>query len=454
MKFSDLWSWKGTIDRGAYAIWGCLLFAIKYNIDRVIAWDVIHSSWYAWYYLFPPTPRLEAATANLFSVFVIAALPFIYTGIVLIIRRIRSIGLPVWLAMLFFVPFVNLLFFFMLSILPARSDVAVKQPYGFWKRVIPENPVGAAAVGLVVNVLSVLIFASFSIEKLTRYGWGLFVGLPFCLGLTSVLIYSYQKRRSFASCIAVALASTGLACLTLIVAAFEGIVCLVMAAPLAGALAILGGIVGYVFQIHPETRYDAPKILGCLFIGLPLFMGVEHHVSPPAAEFVTQTSIDIDAPPKRVWPNVIAFAELPPPHEFLFRIGIAYPMRARIQGQGAGAVRRCEFSTGAFLEPIDVWDSPRVLRFSVTSNPAPLDEWTPYSAIHPPHLSGFLISKGGQFHLIPLPGGKTRLEGTTWYQHHLWPETYWQWWSDYIIHKIHLRVLTHIKQITESQTAS
>jgi hypothetical protein len=209
-----------------------------------------------------------------------------------------------------------------------------------------------------------------------------------------------------------------------------------------------------LIQIHPETRYDAPKILRCILIALPLLMGMENQISPPPTQFVTRTSIDIDAPPERVWPNVIAFAELPPPHELLFRIGVAYPMRARIQGHGVGAVRRCEFSTGAFLEPIEVWDAPNLLRFSVESNPAPLDEWTPYSAIHPSHLSGFLVSRGGQFRLIVLPGGRTRLEGTTWYQHHLWPETYWQWWSDYIIHKIHLRVLNHIKFITETQNSA
>jgi hypothetical protein len=126
-------------------------------------------------------------------------------------------------------------------------------------------------------------------------------------------------------------------------------------------------------------------------------------------------------------------------------------IRARIEGSGAGAVRRCEFSTGAFVEPIEVWDEPRLLRFSVTSNPAPMQEWNPLFAIHPPHLDGFLVSKEGQFLLTPLPGGKTRLTGSTLYQHGLWPAAYWRLWSDPIIHAIHDRVLRHIKTLTESQ---
>lgn len=31
----------------------------------------------------------------------------------------------------------------------------------------------------------------------------------------------------------------------------------------------------------------------------------------------------------------------------------------------------------------------------------------------------------------------------------MWPAEYWQLWSDAIIHRIHLRVLTHIKRLAE-----
>jgi hypothetical protein len=55
---------------------------------------------------------------------------------------------------------------------------------------------------------------------------------------------------------------------------------------------------------------------------------------------------------------------------------------------GVGAVRRCEFSTGAFVEPVQVWDEPRLLRFSVTQTPSPMEELTPYHHIETPHLNG------------------------------------------------------------------
>ena len=94
-------------------------------------------------------------------------------------------------------------------------------------------------------------------------------------------------------------------------------------------------------------------------------------------------------------------------------------------------------------------NEPRLLRFGVTSNPPPMRELSPYGDIDAPHLHGFLVSQRGQFALESLPGGRTRLVGSTWYQHHLWPEAYWRMWSDHIIHTIHLRVLNHVKELSE-----
>ncbi|HLK04185.1 MAG TPA: hypothetical protein VKT53_07055 [Candidatus Acidoferrum sp.] len=79
-----------------------------------------------------------------------------------------------------------------------------------------------------------------------------------------------------------------------------------------------------------------------------------------------------------------------------------------------------------------------------------MNELTPYSHIEPAHMHGYFESHQGQFLLTELPGGRTRLEGTTWYSHTMWPEQYWHFWSDYIIHHIHLRVLRHIKKQTEA----
>ena len=48
-------------------------------------------------------------------------------------------------------------------------------------------------------------FVFLSVTLLHSYGWGLFVGLPFCLGLGTVLLYGAAKTQSFGSCIGVAM---------------------------------------------------------------------------------------------------------------------------------------------------------------------------------------------------------------------------------------------------------
>jgi hypothetical protein len=186
--------------------------------------------------------------------------------------------------------------------------------------------------------------------------------------------------------------------------------------------------------------------LASLLLLVPGGLTFDTSATPPV--FEVRTEIEIAAPPERIWPNVVAFSDLPEPREWLFRTGLAYPRRARMTGSGVGATRYCDFSTGSFVEPIEVWDEPRLLRFGVTASPPPMEEWSPYRHVAARHLQGYLVSKRGQFRLIALPGGRTRLEGTTWYQHGLWPAEYWRWWSDAVIHRIHLRVLRHIRERT------
>jgi len=459
------WWGKGEIGRVPYALIGILGFAVKHNLDRLVASSVFHRPFGVFNYWISPAQALRITSlprndAEFLLTMVAVALPFIAAGVVLTVLRLRSIGLPLWLAVLFFLPILNLVFFLILSLLPPRetpADPTVRAHghlHRFLDRLIPDNSWGSAAVAAVFSVPICAAATYFATSILQQYGWGLFVALPFCLGLLSALIYGYRAPRNLAGCLGVACATTFFLGGALFLLAFEGVICLMMALPLALPIAALGGALGYVIQRRPPNMQSAPAMMIGLLLFVPGFMGFEHAAKVDAPLFAVRTSIDVNAPPEVVWKQVVTFAEIPPPTDALFRLGIAYPVRATIVGHGPGAVRHCEFTTGPFVEPITVWDEPRLLRFSVTDNPPPMQEWTLYKEIHPAHLHGFLVSRQGQFQLTALPGGGTRLEGTTWYQHHLWPADYWQVWSDAIIHRIHLRVLRHIKGLAEQDAIS
>lgn len=445
------WGWEGSIDRGPYALAGLVLLAVKYNLDRLLA-SAFGQKWEVWNYLaFGGTlltvPRSDA---RFYAAMVALALPFIWAGTALTVRRVRSMGMPLWLAALFFLPGVNLLFFLLLTLAPSRVASGAKGSgrARLLDRVIPNHPVGSAALGVLLSGVAGVSTVLVGVQALGGYGWGLFVGLPFTMGLLSVLVYGYHERRSLIQCLEVSLITIGVGGAALIAAALEGVFCLIMALPLAIPLAVLGAWIGYLIQCHPQPRVTAPQVF-LLLLAAPVLSGAEAVVLPGPPLLAVETAVDVDAPPEAVWQQVVSFAELPEPDFWLFRIGIAYPRRAEIYGEGAGAVRHCVFSTGPFVEPIHVWDAPWRLRFGVIAQPPPMRELSPYSQVHAPHLDHFLVSREGQFLLTPLAGGRTRLIGTTWYENRMWPADYWRRWSDWIIHRIHQRVLDHIKDRVE-----
>jgi hypothetical protein len=228
--------------------------------------------------------------------------------------------------------------------------------------------------------------------------------------------------------------------------AFEGLVCVVMALPLALAIALLGGVFGRAIAVHTPGR---PVHVASLVLAAPLFAGLDRGRGPTPL-YEVDDSVVIEAAPATVWRNVVSFSTLAPPEEALFRLGIAYPRRAWIEGTGAGAIRHCEFSTGTFVEPVTRWEAPRRLSFDITAQPVPLRELSPYGRIEPPHLRGYFRARRGEFQLTDLPGGRTQLTGRTWYELDIGPRAYWRVYADAIVAAIHRRVLAHIERLSEA----
>lgn len=286
-------------------------------------------------------------------------------------------------------------------------------------------------------LLAAVIASGVALMQFGQYGWTLFVLLPVFVGGIACLV---RRPTNAGSAAGTGMSAVAIALVGLLLMGLDGLICIAMAAPLALPLGALGGWLIYKGG-SSVNRYASSLLL------LPA--GVLHDVSARPPLMAVETSVEIAAPADKVWQHFIAFPEMPEPDDWFFRAGLAYPQRARLEGSGAGAIRYCEFSTGAFVEPIEVWDAPRLLRFGVTKSPAPMREWSPYADIAPKHLHGYFRSERGQFQLTPLPGNRTLLAGTTWYRNSLWPAPYWRLWSDAIISRIHLRVLTHIRALAE-----
>jgi len=441
-----LWfSFTEPVDRTTYAVHGFGLMAFKYALDAALIWRFTGRWWTPLDYLSPLwTTRqhvLQGAPSWLAPALVVITLPFLWIGVSMTLRRAVHAGLSAWNALLFFVPVVNYGLMVALCVWPPRPQPA---------RIVDPVPkvderLKSALLGVAASIGITLVTVGIGIYLKRAYSTGLFLGVPFTIGYISSYIYNRSYPRSVGESIVVAVASVAIAGGALVVFALEGIICTVMALPLALALAWPGAVLG---RIVAQRLVEPGAGVGMALL-VPLFVAVEPRAASPRHEVVTV--VDIAAPPGVVWRYVVSFPDLAPPTERLFWMGVAAPTRARIVGSGVGATRYCDFTTGSFVEPITAWEENRLLAFDITAQAPPMTEWSPYREVNPPHLDGYFRATHGEFRLTPLPGGRTRLEGRTAYVVDMFPQRYWTLPAGRIVAAIHERVLRHIAALAEEE---
>lgn len=292
--------------------------------------------------------------------------------------------------------------------------------------------------------LLLIVFLVIAVALLMRggvYGFTLFCASPAILGGIAVVI-TEPDTPSQAAWTGARVAAG--ATLLLLLLGVEGIICIIMALPLVTPLGALGGWL--VFTAQNELIASRSSTFLLLLPLATLSFDMKAH----APVYAVTTQVIINASPEQVWKYAPEFSPISESREWYFHTGVAYPQRTRLEGQGVGARRYCDLSTGPVVEHVTAWEPARLLAFDVISTPDAMREWSPYGEIRPKHLHGYYVSKKGEFRLTPLPGGRTLLQGTSWYQHGLWPAEYWRWWSDAIIHRIHIRVLKHVRELAEA----
>ena len=435
------------VDRRTYLATGVGLMAFKYAVDAGAVALATGRFWSPLDYLLPfyllRAEKLAGAPVWFLPAFVLWTLPFLWMGVAMTLRRAIDAGRSPWLALVFFVPLFNYIVMLALCRLPTVPLSPREERAG--GRTVDARLVVALygiAAGLAVAVPTILL----NVYVLRRYSTSLFLGTPFTLGAVTAYVFNRESPQGSGATAQVVSLSLVLLAGALLLFALEGLVCVALALPLALALALLGGVFGRAIALHTPGRAGH---LASLVLAIPVLAGVDG-VRGPSPLYEVEDTVVVAAPPAAVWRNVVSFSALPPPTEALFRLGIAYPIRARIDGVGAGAIRRCEFSTGTFVEPISAWEAPTRLSFDITAQPVPLRELSPYGPIAPPHLHGYFRATRGAFRLTALPGGRTLLVGATWYELDIDPREYWKVPADAIVSAIHRRVLSHIKRLTEA----
>src|SRR5262245_11855522 len=355
-----------------YALSGIGLMAVKYGVEAALFWVFADTLLTPWDFVNPLASAreeiLKPGPPWLGWVIYAWTLPFLWFCVSMTIRRAADAGWSPWAGFLVLVPLFNLCFMLVLCFIPSRD------PNGWtYSRALPPDrgpqPLRAAmSVGLGLMLGAVMV--GMSVYGLSLYGGSLFLGTPLMMGAAAGYFYARGVAHGFGVAIWLGMSTVALGCVAMLLFALEGVVCLIMALPLAVPVGALGGLLGAA--IAEATRRPIHELAAALLI-LPVWAMSEARLAQ-APTRVVMTAVEIDAPSNSVWQNVVEFPELPAERPWYFRLGIACPERARIEGQGVGAVRYCEFSTGAFVEPITVWNEPRRLAFDVTEQPPPMFE--------------------------------------------------------------------------------
>jgi uncharacterized protein YndB with AHSA1/START domain len=179
--------------------------------------------------------------------------------------------------------------------------------------------------------------------------------------------------------------------------------------------------------------------LNVSIVGLLLLIFITDSLSKHHYENEVSDQITINAPPSEVWKYVVAYKRIEAPGKYwLFQIGMPSPVESTAEGYYLGAKRKCIFSNGyVFDEKIVTYDKDKNLTFDITNQP------------RDPEIMGHIDILRGQFLLKDNGDNTTTLIGNSWYRLYVFPVWYYDIWAKSITRNVHLRVMDHIKELSE-----
>jgi uncharacterized membrane protein YhaH (DUF805 family) len=435
----SLLSFSGKISRWPYLLWSSAAFFSQHLFILLVLQS--RPSWMDW--TFYVLPLRSAITATPSSIVVLAyglLAGWVLAG--LAFRRAADANISEWFAAAAIVPFFQIPVVFALSIMPARTPA---QPVPTDTPAKQKTPWIQAAQGALSGTAVTLFSVAVSTLVFHVYGYGLFVVSPFIVGAIAGYVANRDGDIGKGSTVRVALGAAMLGGLALVATALEGIVCIVMAAPIGFGFALAGGLLGRaIARLGRRSARDTAPGLALL----PLVFALEY-AFPPMMAFDTLQTVRINASPSAVWNAIIDMNTMDEPPGIPFRLGVAYPIRGEIVGAGVGAMRRGEFSTGTAIERVIEWIPERKLSFVVEKDVPAMHEISPYEHVHAPHAIGYFRTSLTSFELTPRADGGTELIERTAHQLKLDPATYWLPMARWIVHENNMRVLAHIRRQAE-----
>ncbi len=340
-------------------------------------------------------------------------------------------------ALLAMVPTVQMAILLILSLMPRFADTSERaDSLGAGVARSRRQTLVGLASGMTIIVLAVVVSAN----TLGAYGYGLFVATPFLVGFTTGYAVNHDQQRSVGTTVGLVILAGLLGTLALLMLALEGLMCIILIAPMAAGVAAIGGLIGWAMAV--SIHHPGRPLLS--LAALPLLFLFDAAI-PPDAPIMTRESIVVAASPAAVWRALTTDHAIAEPPGAVGLAGLAYPVASHFLGEGMGARRIGSFSTGQASETVTAWQPGRLLAFSGRSHAPAMEEMSPYRRVHAPHVSGYFDTLDTRFTLTPMADGTTRVTLQSRHVLRIDPVTYWGPIAEWAIRQNMQRVLTDLR---------
>jgi hypothetical protein len=308
----------------------------------------------------------------------------------------------------------------------------------------------AVLAGVVYGLAARLAFEADS--PLTAFGSMTFVFVvlvPLAVGYLSVELDGRGPRRTRRAVLIPAM--TTLACLAFVLAAgLEGIICVILIAPLFLLFATLGGALSIgVRRYACAPRMHASALATVLLLPY-LAAPLENRIPLPDTRRIVDARVIVHADAETVWRNLVRPTGIRREENrarLAHRIGFPRPVTATLSHEGVGGSRYAVFERGVMLrETVTEWVPGRRMAFTIDPASIPARALDEHVTVGGP----FFDVIDGRYEIVPLDGGRVELRLVTTHRLSTHFNAYAAFWTDLLLRQIQENLLHIVRTRAEA----
>lgn len=232
--------------------------------------------------------------------------------------------------------------------------------------------------------------------------------------------------------------------ITVLAVGVEGLICVVMMAPIFIVMALLGGALAALVAWIGSRRMRATALFSVLL--LPYAAGpVEGRIPQAQSERVVQNRVRIRAGAADVWAQIIRVPPIQPREygtSFIHRIGFPRPIEATLSHEGVGGVRQASFERGVlFRERVIVWEPLRRLTFTIAADSIPTKTLDQHVTVGGEYFDVL----DGTYEIVPVAPGETELVLSSTHRLSTHFNPYAGLWTDLVMRQIQGNILEVVR---------